>query len=631
MAGAFLEQNLLVGVVAFRDGVIDAEKLDYVCRLAAVCRADVMDTLRGRSWIDAAKEAELQAAVRRLVGEHDGNVPSALRAFMGDPAGRVLDAIEDPRVRQILAATGWQAERVDPSAFALPTKDEPSVTSAPAKERKAVAQARRRPRSLASWKRIAVVAVPLVLAAAILGYLHRQRSAADAALMASLDQHVAQVRPLLASSLTLQETRSGARRDVLRRELDSFAKIAATPGTRAAARAARGRAHAWMAQIQLALESPGEATTLAGKALDELEPLAADAPYRACFAEALVAKGRAFDFAKQPLEAIKALQSAREQYAALVKDFPDRVEYETAYADMLLELMDLNARGRNDWAIGGMGADRARALLQKLAAANGETLEYRQKVAAALYLQYIGWRGIGAPVAEEAFRGCCSLAAKLASEHRDVPACQYTWARVLWSMDDHLLRAVEAEKHREIPWIGSAFAGVSNVPNLGGFMSEQLALVRARQINGITKSCKRRLDEGLRLARRLTEAQPDVPAYQVPLAQFEITLAQYEALLGRSRKAVEQIEQVLKRPQQAIVLVNAAEVYARWGAARPPSIPAAEWPRLRDDCAKRAIELLTKAIRSGYIVDTRRLISTREYGWLADRSDFWALSQIHSP
>lgn len=644
------ERNLLFGVLAFHDGVIDAQRLDYVCRLAAVRRTAVVDILQERSWIEHAKRHELDAALARTLAEHEGDPVAALRAALDEKTAAVLRAINHPSVRAAMAALqrpvpalalagAGPLPEAAPPREASPARRLPAWTPPPGP---APAPVRRERVLRRLWRRfgraVLVTLGVLVVAALAVGFVveHIIRvrsqaltSAAMDRLEASLDALSRHVRQLTEEPLPLEQKKSPLRRALLKRDRELLQRLTDTPGDLPAILLSRGRAYTEVARIDLSLGATSAAIDVARQGVDVLERLGLgrDGRYRGAQAAANAALGDAYFRAGKIDDALLAYGLASGFYDGVVHDFPHHRDYRRASAEVLLQICELNRR-RFRWDTARGIYVRVRPILEQLAAESPGDLRIQYELGVTLRGLYSSWNNDGHfHEARDAFDACVPLARRLITEHPDVPECQYLWARVLWPLGNAGMREIDRDERTQCACAGFVVGGGATVPALAALMCAATARQEAELMRRAVEEARRSLHEGVEIADRLAAEEPDISDYSELAAQLRVVLAHYDAVLGEPRKATSQVEEALEHGKDGMLFFNAAGVYAQCGVSPVDGISPAEWTALREHYAKRAVELLKQARAAGFPYQTGDLRKSPEYAWLTGRDDYRSLDQ----
>lgn len=647
MKPATAEQNLLFGVLAFRNGLIDSEKLDYTCRLSAARRAPIALILQERRWIDDAKQRDLQEELQRLLAEHGGNARSALHASMDHEASQVLRRISHPDVRDAVAALDRPKEPISKPASPAKINGVASLHVPILKGEMVPVKPLPRKRWLKRWPRMGryvrpalkVVAILAALAALIVpSFLlfreHRGRTAAESTLAVALDAHSGQVRRLVEGVMPLQERQSALRQQMLQRERDAFQQIVTAADDSVSGRTSRGVARTGLARIALAIGPSGDSVRLASEAVEGLDSvnrdLAEDSDTRARLADAAAVLGRAHAAEGHHEEAVNWLRQSTVLYERLLSEHPDQYRYHRGVAHALVELGEIH-RAAWEWSVSAGPYMRARQVLQQMAEARPGDLNTDYRLALALrglYSAFNNAPGNQGPAAQM-LADCTRLAKKLADEHPNVPECQQVWIRVLWALGSRQLSQVEAPdplaaKGAMVAWGNSPFT-----PNFASIIASELVRARGRGKQQAARTSKATLAKGLELAERLVKVDPGTKSNGEVLAHLRVMMAQYEAIVGDPRDAIGSLDKALADgPREGMVLFNAASVYARCGARPSPLVPPAEFEKLKKHCAKRVVEVLRETREKGYPFRVGYVRGDGDFTWLSNRDDFKKLDEV---
>lgn len=636
------EENLLLGVLAYRDGAIDCQKLDYVCRLWGVRRTDVADILEERSWIDEGKRLQLEAAVKRLLELHSGNATLALRSALDQEAEQVLRAIDHPSVRAAMSGldSSHPSQDLDqPSKNGgTPARPLPSMV-VPGSSVRAPAPARY------NWRpvlRRSLAGCGVLILAGLIGgvvWLNHERNrerdgrtAAEGGLTLSLDTLSAQVRHLAEEPMTLAEKRSPLRRSLLETDRELFERIAKAPGNSPTARANRGRAYTGMARIDTGLGAAGFGTAFAHQAVEALQALCRDFPneptYQADLATALAALARSAERAGLRDEAAAAFGAARVHYERLVNSFRDRADYRREFAEMLVQLGEFH-RNHFEWMHARAAYLPARALLEQLLADVPGALALEAELALTLRGLYSTNNNMGdSGGAQEPLQKCIALTRRLNVRHPDVPEVQFIWARVLWSLSNGSMGQFDFSQKAVYPRALLALAGGAGAPNLGLFCAREFVLFHAPRMKQAAAESRQSLVQALSIAQKLAKDEPQTAAYSELEAELMVAVATHEAQVGDHRQAARRLDEVTSRTQEGMVMFNAALAFGRCGAVADPRVPPAEWTKLQEHYGERAVSLLRKARVAGFPYNTQGLKRADETAWLSSRDDFQKLDQL---
>ncbi len=88
MAGIDIDHNLLFGVIALQDDLIDYKQFTEACALWALrLEGPLADLLIERRWITAEDRREIERKIERKIKKH-GDAWASLAAVAGDDARR---------------------------------------------------------------------------------------------------------------------------------------------------------------------------------------------------------------------------------------------------------------------------------------------------------------------------------------------------------------------------------------------------------------------------------------------------------------------------------------------------------------------------------------------------------------
>jgi tetratricopeptide (TPR) repeat protein/tRNA A-37 threonylcarbamoyl transferase component Bud32 len=103
MAEVDVDRNLLFGVIALQDDLIDETRFADVCAGWAVrMQVPLADLLVERGWLTAEERREVERKLERKVRKHKGDVRASLGAVAGGDVRDALRAVEHPAVRNSL-------------------------------------------------------------------------------------------------------------------------------------------------------------------------------------------------------------------------------------------------------------------------------------------------------------------------------------------------------------------------------------------------------------------------------------------------------------------------------------------------------------------------------------------------
>ena len=638
------DENLLFGVLAYRNGLINSEKLDYTCRLSAARRAPIEKILEERRWIDDAKRRELQEELKRLLAEHAGNARSALNAAMDSGASEVLKRIAHPHVRDAVAALHGPKEPISQSLSPAKTNGVASLHVPLLKGEMLPVKRLPRKRWLKRWPRMGRYVRPALKALAVLVALaalivppfllyreHRGRIAAESTLAVSLDAHSAEVRRLVEGTMPLQERQSSLRRKMLERKRDLFQQIVSAADDSVSGRMSWGVARTGLARIALAIGPSGDGVRLATEAVNGLESvnrqLEENPDAAARLADAALVLGRAHAADGHHEEAVKWLGKSAGLYERLLDEHRSEYEYHRGLAHALVELGE-QYRATWKWRESTDPYVRARPVLEQMAQARPGDLNTDYRLALALRGLYSAFNnvGYGRPAAQVLDK-CTKLARKLAAEHPNVPECQQVWIRVLWALGLTQLTQVEARDRLAVDGAMVAWGNSPFAPNFGSIIARELVRARGRVKQQAARQAKAALTQGLELAERVAKMDPGTKSNGEVLAHLRVMMAQYEAIVGDPRDAISSLDKALAAgPREGMVLFNAADVYARCGARPNPMVPPEEFEKLKEHCAKQVVEVLREAREKGYPYSLGSFSGDGD--WLMSRDDFKKLDQV---
>jgi serine/threonine protein kinase len=99
------DRNLLFGVLALQAGLIDEAQFAQACTLWAARKdAPLADILTGQGWLAPEDRELLDALLQRKLQHHGGDARASLASLTGDWVRPSLATIDDPAIRQSLAA-----------------------------------------------------------------------------------------------------------------------------------------------------------------------------------------------------------------------------------------------------------------------------------------------------------------------------------------------------------------------------------------------------------------------------------------------------------------------------------------------------------------------------------------------
>jgi serine/threonine-protein kinase len=112
MANEEPEPNLLFGVLALQQGLIDPGQFAAACAEWAALRAKPLaELLVARGWVTAEARAAVECFARLRIEKHHGDSRAALSAAAGADARAIIRRVEDPRVSCVLSPTPEEAFR----------------------------------------------------------------------------------------------------------------------------------------------------------------------------------------------------------------------------------------------------------------------------------------------------------------------------------------------------------------------------------------------------------------------------------------------------------------------------------------------------------------------------------------
>ena len=99
-----IDRNLLFGVVALQDDLIDQKQFTEACAVWALrLEAPLADLLIERGWINSGDRRDIERKIERKIQKH-GNVRASLAAVAGGDARDAIRAVDHPEIRKSLSS-----------------------------------------------------------------------------------------------------------------------------------------------------------------------------------------------------------------------------------------------------------------------------------------------------------------------------------------------------------------------------------------------------------------------------------------------------------------------------------------------------------------------------------------------
>src|SRR5262245_62017285 len=104
MAPPDIDRNLLFGVVALQDDLIDGERFADACAgWARRMDRPLAELLIGHGWITPEERREVERKIERKLKRHRGDVRATLGAVAGADVRDAIRAVDHPEVRKSLS------------------------------------------------------------------------------------------------------------------------------------------------------------------------------------------------------------------------------------------------------------------------------------------------------------------------------------------------------------------------------------------------------------------------------------------------------------------------------------------------------------------------------------------------